>query len=512
MTQRTTSTREQMPGSMNNRDIIVIGGSAGATAPLKEVLRRLPADLPAAVLIVLHIPSRGIGSLSSVAGAAGPLPVIEAEDGTPIARGRVYLPAPDRHLLVRDGHILLGHGPRENMVRPAIDALFHSAALHYGPRVIGVVLSGLLSDGAAGLNAIKRCGGMALVQDPDEAIADEMPRRAMEATTVDLCVPSARIANVLSDLVRKAPGTALPIPPEIALEVEIAAGGRIGSDRLGTIASPTSLTCPSCGAVLSKLNAGNPSRFRCQVGHAFAADTLTGEQQSRVDEALRVALRIVEERAEFLQRKAEERQRLLLAELQHRVRNTLGVVRSIARRSALTSSTVEEYASHLDGRLSAFARSQAFVTRDPEAGVDLEYLVAEELLAYHAREGEQVQVSGPSIRLQPKPAETLVLALHELATNAVKYGALAKPEGRIAVTWQIDRTGGTPQLVFEWVEKNGPKIDKPARRGFGSELLEQTLAFELKARTTLSFDPGGLHCKIVIPLGPRLLQPPLPPP
>jgi two-component system, chemotaxis family, protein-glutamate methylesterase/glutaminase len=497
---------------MKNRDIIVIGGSAGATAPLKNLLGRLSPDLPAAVLIALHIPSHGIGTLSSVASAAGPLPVIEAETGVRIEDGRVYLAAPDRHLLVQDGRILLGRGPRENMVRPAIDALFRSAALHYGPRVIGVLLSGFLSDGAAGLNAIKRCGGMTLVQDPDEAIADEMPRRALEATTVDLCVPSARIGDVLSDLAREAPGTTLPIPPEIALEVEIAAGGRIGSDRLGNIASPTSLICPSCGGVLSKLNVGNPSRFRCQLGHAFAADTLAGEQESRVDEPLRVALRLIEERAELAQRKADERQRFLLAELQHRVRNTLGVVRSIARRSALTSTTVEEYASHLDGRLNAFARTQAFVTRDPEVGVDLEYLVVEELLAYHAREGEQLHVSGPSIRLQLKPAETFALALHELATNAVKYGALAKPEGRIAVTWQIDRSSGTPQLVFDWIEKDGPKIDKPARRGFGSELLEQTLRFELKTRTTLSFDPSGFHCKIVIPIGPRLLQQPLPPP
>ena len=208
---------------------------------------------------------------------------------------------------------------------------------------------------------------------------------------------------------------------------------------------------------------------------------------------------------------AEERPRHLLAELQHRLRNMLGVVRSIARRSARTSATVEEYAMHLDGRLNAFARTQAFMTCEPEAGVDLEYIVVEELLAFHAREGEQLQISGPSIRLQPKPAETLALALHELATNALKYGALTKPEGQVAVTWQIDRSNGSPQLAIDWIEKNGPKIDKPGRRGFGSEVLEQTLAFELKASTTLRFDPGGLHCRILIPLGQRLLQQPLAP-
>src|SRR5262245_55034543 len=135
--------------------------------------------------------------------------------------------------------------------------------------------------------------------------------------------------------------------------------------------------------------------------------------------------------------RAEERQRLLLAELQHRVRNTLGVVRSIARRSAETSSSVEEYAAHLDGRLNAFARTQALVTRDPEGGVDLEYLVVEELLAYNAREGEQVRVSGPRVRFQPTAAETFALAIHELAPNALKYGALSQPTGRVDISWRI---------------------------------------------------------------------------
>ena len=223
-----------------------------------------------------------------------------------IENGRIYLAAPDHHLLLFESHMMLGRGPRENMVRPAIDALFRSAALQYGPRVIGVVLSGLLSDGAAGLTAIKQCGGMALVQDPSEATADEMPLRALEATTVDLCVPSARIGDVLSDLVREEPGTRLPVPPEVRLEVEIAAGERIGSDNLSKIADPAPLTCPSCGGVLSELKMEHPLRFRCQVGHAYTADALAKEQESKVDEALRVALRIIEERAELVHRMAED--------------------------------------------------------------------------------------------------------------------------------------------------------------------------------------------------------------
>ncbi|MGN6489855.1 MAG: chemotaxis protein CheB [Devosia sp.] len=290
---------------MSNHDIIVIGGSAGATAPLKDILSRLPPDLPAAVFIVLHIPTRGIGILSTVAASAGPLPVRQAENGLQIENGTVYIGAPDHHMLLHDGHIMLGRGPRENLARPAIDPLFRSAALHYGPRVIGVVLSGLLSDGSSGLNAIKRCGGLALVQDPAEAIADEMPRRALEATEVDLCVPSGRLGDVLGDLVNEQAGSPLPIPRELALEVSIAAGERLDSPSLASIGDPAALTCPACGGVLSVMS-GKPLRFRCQVGHAYTADALASEQEGRIDEALRVALRIIEERAELVHRMAED--------------------------------------------------------------------------------------------------------------------------------------------------------------------------------------------------------------
>ncbi|MBV9529796.1 MAG: PAS domain-containing protein, partial [Bradyrhizobium sp.] len=202
--------------------------------------------------------------------------------------------------------------------------------------------------------------------------------------------------------------------------------------------------------------------------------------------------------------RAEERQRLLLAELQHRVRNTLGVVRSIARRSAPTSSTVDEYAAHLDGRLSAFARSQAMVARDPDGGVNLAYMIAEELMAYNAREGEQVRISGPAIRLQPKPAESLALAIHELATNAVKYGALSQPSGTIDIAWRIEDA----VLTFEWRERGGPTVQPPQRKGFGTEMLERTLAFEFKARTSLQFAAFGLQCTVVIPLSRRIVHTP----
>lgn len=291
---------------MDNRDIIVIGGSSGATAPLKSILGALPSDLPASVFVVLHIPARSLGILATAAQAATHLPVRPAEDGMAIEPGHIYLGVPDRHLLLAEGHIRLGRGPRENMARPAIDPLFRSAAVSYGPRAVGVLLSGLLNDGAAGLSAIKRCGGLALVQDPVDAIADEMPLAGLQAVTADLVAPHGRIGDVLSDLARGPAGPRLTIPPEIRLEVDIASGERIDSSVLRRFADPSPLICPDCGGVMSQIREPGPLRYRCQVGHAKTAEVLAYEQESAIDEALRVALRIIEERAELVTRMAED--------------------------------------------------------------------------------------------------------------------------------------------------------------------------------------------------------------
>ena len=288
------------------RNIVVIGGSAGATAPLKAMLSRLPSDLPAAVFVTMHIPARSTGILTTVASAAAHLPVQQAKDGLPIALGNIYLAAPDHHLILVDGHMRLGRGPRENLARPAIDPLFRSAAVAYGPRVVGVVLSGMLNDGAAGLEAIKRCGGVTVVQDPAEALADEMPLAALRASAVDITAPSNRLGDVLSELVREAAGWPVPIPPDIRLEVDIAAGERVDTQVIGRIADPAALSCPSCGGTLSRMRNSKTLRFRCQVGHALTADVVAKEQEGSIDEAIRVALRVIEERAELVSKMAED--------------------------------------------------------------------------------------------------------------------------------------------------------------------------------------------------------------
>ncbi|WP_244470507.1 PAS domain-containing sensor histidine kinase [Microvirga vignae] len=215
---------------------------------------------------------------------------------------------------------------------------------------------------------------------------------------------------------------------------------------------------------------------------------------------------IAQVRAEVALRESESQARLLLAELQHRVRNTLAVIRSIARQTAETSETVEDYAMHLDGRLDAFARVQGAVTRDPCAGIDLSSMVAEELLTCAAREGEQFSLSGPTIRLQPKAAETVGLAIHELATNAVKYGALSSPKGHVTVAWRLEDQNGGQRLRIEWSETGVPVLSlAPRRSGFGTELLTQTLPYQFRGTTTLTFKPGGLQCTIELPSN-RVLQ------
>ncbi|MBX3596091.1 MAG: PAS domain-containing protein [Rhizobiaceae bacterium] len=206
-------------------------------------------------------------------------------------------------------------------------------------------------------------------------------------------------------------------------------------------------------------------------------------------------------------KKAQEHQQLLTAELQHRVRNTLSVIRSIARRTAQTSETVEDYAMHLDGRIGAFARVQAAVTRDPTAGIDLGLLVADTLLAATARESDQVSIDGPQVGLQPKAAETMGLAIHELATNAVKYGALSVPEGKIAISWKIADDGDDRKLVFLWEESGLADLPKnPARTGFGTELVQRTLAYELDATIDRQFNPWGVRYLIKLPMVERTIK------
>ena len=302
---------------MLRKDIVTIGGSAGSLAVLKQLLAELPADFPATLFVAVHGPSRSPGYLAEALTTVSKLPVERAIDGRPIERSRVYIAVPDRHLLITGDVIRLGDGPRENMAKPAIDPLFRSAALSHGGRVVGVVLSGRLNDGASGLNAIKACGGTAVVQHPLDAEADQMPLAALEAVAADEIATSTNLASVLAAIVTTDAGVSIEPPPSIALEVRIAAGGRLGSRALRDFADPSALSCPDCHGVLSEVRGERPLRYRCQIGHAHTADSLAS-QTGELDEAMHVALRVMEERVTLVTRMAEDARtagRMAVAEL-----------------------------------------------------------------------------------------------------------------------------------------------------------------------------------------------------
>lgn len=286
---------------MPKRDIILIGGSAGATGPIKQFAAGLPKDFRGSVFISTHLPATHKSYLVDMLAGIAELPVKRAVDGQPIEPGHIYVAEADRHLLLLNSTIRLGAGPRENMVRPSIDPMFRSAALSYGPRAVGVILSGMLNDGAAGLYALKQAGGVAVVQHPLDAQEDDMPRAALEAVDVDYIVRAADLADVVVRIAGTEAGPPQPAPEGLAFEVEVANGGRLGSDTLRTFADPAPLTCPDCHGVLSEVRGAQPLRFRCQIGHAYTAEELMARNEL-VEEAVRIAMRIMEERVELVSR------------------------------------------------------------------------------------------------------------------------------------------------------------------------------------------------------------------
>jgi two-component system, chemotaxis family, protein-glutamate methylesterase/glutaminase len=289
--------------------VIAIGGSAGAISAVRALCDTLPKDIPAAVCIVIHVGARGHNLIADVFQDRCPIPVKTAVDGQKLVPGRAYVAAADQHLIVVDGTIRLGRGPRENLARPAIDPLLRSVGVSHGTRAIGVVLTGMLNDGAAGLADLKRCGGVTVVQNPIEAMARDMPLAALAASDIDYQTPIAELGALLKLLASEQRGPSPPVPEDIRLEVEIALGRPTGTEEMHRLANPVPLSCPDCGGVLSQMRSAPPLRFRCQVGHAYTAEALAAEQEGSVDEAIRVALRIVEERAVLTKKMAEEARR-----------------------------------------------------------------------------------------------------------------------------------------------------------------------------------------------------------
>lgn len=291
---------------MPTEQVICVGASAGGIEALRALAAGLPADFGAAILVVLHTSPDSPGILGSIIDRAGSLPAANAVDGERIQPGRIYVAPSDHHLLIEPGVMRLTRGPKENRFRPAIDPLFRSAASVYGPSAVGVILSGSLDDGTAGLRAIKQLGGTAIVQDPEEALFSSMPRSALEHVRVDYCLPVAEIANVLSRLAgeRVVDEEVREVPEEMDIENRIAGEDdaiEIGVKKLG---DPSSYACPECHGVLLQLKDESPLRFRCHTGHAYSVQSLLAEVTEKMEESLWSAIRSFEEGALLMRQMA----------------------------------------------------------------------------------------------------------------------------------------------------------------------------------------------------------------
>lgn len=284
------------------RDVVVIGASAGGVRALRELVSALPPKFGAAVFIVLHIGAHS-STLPDILGHASPSPVTHAVDGESFEPGRIYVAPPDHHLLLEAGRMRVTRGPKEHHTRPAVDPLFRSAALSLGSRVIGVLLTGRLDDGTAGLQAIKACGGLVLVQDPDEAEEPGMPQSALRHVVVDHCLPLGSMAMRLAELVGTAAPRPAPAPRQMELEHAMTLGLQNGVEamsELEAIASPTTLVCPECSGSLWEVKGTDPSRYRCHTGHAFSLRTLQMAQEESTEQALWSAIRALHERQMLL--------------------------------------------------------------------------------------------------------------------------------------------------------------------------------------------------------------------
>lgn len=268
---------------------------------LTRVVSNLPGTLPAAVLVVQHFAPDSSGQhLVERLSKHTQLRCVLPTHGQALEASTLYLAPPDRHLLVRDGKLLVTKGPRENNYRPAADALFRSAAAQYGGATIGVILTGMLHDGTAGLEQIKRAGGQAVVQDPQEAEFSSMPESALSNVAIDYVVPLSEMGHLLTRLVQM-PGTGTTvIPQDIKMEAAIAERIVGDTEAIARLGTPVPLTCPDCGGSLWKVNQGKVLRFRCHTGHAYAAEALLESSQQGLEETLWVAMRMMEERKNLL--------------------------------------------------------------------------------------------------------------------------------------------------------------------------------------------------------------------
>jgi two-component system chemotaxis response regulator CheB len=294
-----------MPG----RNIIVLGASAGGLKPLSHIIAALPADLAAAVFVCLHVAPDKPSYLPKIFSECGALPAFHPRDGQEIRAGQIYVAPPDNHLLIDEKRVRVIRGPQENRFRPAIDAMFRSAARAHGPRVIGAVLTGHLDDGTVGLQAIQQCGGITIVQDPNDAEHVSMPSSAMRFVKVDHCISIEAMPALLLRLSAETPEHKEPRVPEyVKVEARIAEQAMNTQEFLENverIGKRTTYACPLCNGSIWQIGDDDPLRFRCHVGHSFTADFFWAEQSQNLENALWSAVRIMEEKVTFARQFAE---------------------------------------------------------------------------------------------------------------------------------------------------------------------------------------------------------------
>lgn len=307
---RSASDKEALKGlakRLAHRNIVVIGCSVGGVEALQKLVAGLPETFPASIFVVLHLSPQSTSVLPQILARVGNLPAVHPRDNDPIRVGHIYIAPPDNHLILEDGRVRVTHGPKENRHRPAVDPLFRSAARWHGQRVIGVVLTGSLDDGTAGLLAIKKRGGIAIVQDPAEAMAPGMPQSALDVVSVDHVATLEEIPELLKKLIGvEVMENGKGKSSRMAKETEIAELDNMNAiedeNRPGT---PSQFACPECGGVLWELDGEEMLRFRCRVGHAYTADSLSAEQAEAVESALWAAMRALEEGASLAHRMAK---------------------------------------------------------------------------------------------------------------------------------------------------------------------------------------------------------------
>ena len=285
---------------MKTHHVIAIGTSAGGVEALKAIVRLLPENFAASIHIVQHVSSTKSSGLAVVLNQVGKVKATFARDKEFIEPGRIYIAPPDYHLLLESDRVRVIRGPRENRMRPAIDPLFRSAAVAYNSYATGIILTGMLDDGTAGLQAIKACGGMAIAQDPEEAKYPSMPQNAIDNVAVDRIVSIKEIPAILNQRIQEKPAVVTDIPSDLLLEVPITRDAITAPETMAEIGTPVAHSCPSCGGPLWQIGTNSLLYYRCHVGHAFTSSALIEEQSQATEKALWVALRTLEERSRLL--------------------------------------------------------------------------------------------------------------------------------------------------------------------------------------------------------------------